>query len=307
MERIQYSDGSHLFALKCLKSSSWGEFKLEVDALTKHNYSIDEHMIPLLATIQKEEDNVVKYYLLFPKANGDLRYFWRTEFSENSDGSLLRWMAEQCVGIANALSMLHRDQDNDKQDDHPIYGRHGDIKAANILWFSNAKAPGPAGWRLVLSDFGLARFHRAISISAQTASKLKKTLTYQAPEFDILGAKVSRKSDIWALGCTFLEFVTCYIQGYQAVEEDFPSRRGEDDKNRISEDRFYRTTDDKKWAELKPGVRDWIEELRQHEKCTTYLRDLLNFIETKMFCIARNQRPAAVEVVQELESLLKTI
>ncbi|KAI1769319.1 kinase-like protein [Hypoxylon sp. FL1150] len=305
-----YSEGSNLFALKCLKSSSKGEFQLEVEALRKYNYSIDKHMIPLLATIQKEEDNVEKYYLLFPKANGDLRHFWKTNFNKSSNESLLRWMAEQCLGIAEALSMLHRDQDKKGSgDDYPIYGRHGDIKAANILWFSNPDSPGPDGWRLVLSDFGLARFHRAISISVQTASKIKKTLTYQAPEFDTIRGKVSRKSDIWAFGCTLLEFTTCYIHGYEAVDQSFPSRRAEEDQNLpgLSEDKFYRTTDNKRSAELKPGVKKWISELHQHPRCTPYLRDLLTFIEHKMFCISLEGRPTATQVAEELKSLLKTI
>ncbi|KAI1473110.1 kinase-like domain-containing protein [Daldinia caldariorum] len=198
-----FNDSSHLFALKRLKSKNYTDFKSEVDALRKHNYSIEEHLIPLLATIEKESE-AGKYYLLFPKANGDLRHFWKTQLVRNPDRvSMIRWVAEQCLGIARALSMLHQDQDTNKGEDYPIYGRHGDIKASNILWFSKPGASGPSGWCLVLSDFGLMRFHRAISISAQTASKLKKTLTYQAPEFDITGAKISRKSDIWALGCTW--------------------------------------------------------------------------------------------------------
>ncbi|KAI2633073.1 kinase-like protein [Hypomontagnella submonticulosa] len=303
-----YSDGSHSFALKRLKSSSHAEFKLEVDALRKYNYGIDKHLIPLLATIEKE-DEAGKYYLLFPKANGDLRYFWKTQSNPHPDESLVRWMAEQFLGIAKALSMLHKDQDPDKGEDYPIYGRHGDIKAANILWFTKPNAPGRSGWRLVLSDFGLMRFHRAISISAQTANKLKKTLTYQAPEFDMPGAKISRKSDIWALGCTFLEFVTWYLCGYKAVEDEFPSQRGEDDKDlpRVSEDKFYRMNEDGKSAELKRGVRDRISELHRNLNCSKYLDGLLDFIEQRMLRIERDKRPSAAEVAAYLETLLKQL
>ncbi|KAI2628518.1 kinase-like protein [Hypoxylon sp. NC1633] len=300
------SDGSHSFALKSLRSPSKSEFLLEVKALSKYNYGIDQHFIPLLATIEKE-DEAGKYYLLFPKANGDLRTFWRTEFNARPDKSLLRWMAGECLGIANALSVLHKDQDQDKGDDHPIYGRHGDIKAANILWFSKPGIKGPAAWRLVLSDFGLMRFHRAISISAETASKVKKTLTYQAPEFEITGAKISRKSDIWALGCMYLEFATCCVRGYQAVDEDFPSYRGEDDPRdpRVSEDKFYKITDSGKWAELKPKVRDWISDLRQDPKCSRYLHDFLDLIEHKMLCIGTGERAAASEVADTLKLVVQ--
>ncbi|KAI0836398.1 kinase-like protein [Hypoxylon sp. FL0890] len=298
-----YSDGSHGFALKRLKSPNTNDFKLEVGALSKYNQGIDQHLIPLLATIEKE-DETSKYYLLFPEANGDLRHFWETKFSKTADKSLLKWMAEQCLGITKALSMLHQDQDADKDEDYPIYGRHGDIKAANILWFAKAGATGPSGWRLVLSDFGLMRFHRLMSRSIQTARNLQKTITYQAPEFDI--AKISRKSDIWALGCTFLEFITCYILGYDAVSEDFPSWRGEYDKRlKFDADKFYRTTNDGKWAELKPNVRQWIYDLHDNPKCSPYFHDFLDFIEESMLCIERDKRPAASEVAQSLESLLR--
>ncbi|KAI0376475.1 kinase-like protein [Hypomontagnella monticulosa] len=302
-----YSDGSGSYALKRLKSPNMHDFELEVNALRKYKYDIDDHLIPLLATIEKE-DEAGKYYLLFPKANGNLRDLWAKGFNgiDPSEELVVRWMAEECIGIAKALSMLHKDQDADRGEDFPIYGRHGDIKAGNILWFSKPDIKGPLGWRLVLSDFGLMRFHRAISISAQTANKLKKTLTYQAPEFDIAGAKISRKSDIWALGCTYLEFATWYISGYEAVEEEFPSRRAQtdDDLFGISEDKFYRVLDDGKSAELKPRVREWISDLRGRPKCSPYLCGFLDFIEDKMLRIERDERSSASQVVSHLESLL---
>ncbi|KAI2463871.1 kinase-like protein [Annulohypoxylon bovei var. microspora] len=303
-----YSDGSHSFALKCLKSRNESEFTSEVDALRKYNYSIDKHLIPLLATIEKD-DEAGKFYMLFPKANGDLRYFWETQFSRSSDPSLIPWMAKQCVGIAQALSTLHKDQNKDNGQDFPIYGRHGDIKAGNILWFAKPDTPGPAGWCLVLSDFGLTTFHRSISISVQTASKLNRTVTYQAPEFELVGKKVSRKSDIWALGCTYLDFITCYILDYGAVDQEFPSFRGAPDKNlaNVNEDKFYLVTDDGLSAELKPTVKKWISGLRQHPKCSQYLGKFLAFIEERMLCIELGSRPTASEVANTLKGFLKAL
>ncbi|KAI1208245.1 kinase-like protein [Annulohypoxylon truncatum] len=300
-----YSDGSHTYILKRLKSPNENEFKQEVNALIKYDHGIGKHLLPLLATIEKEETNSnSKYYLLFPEAKGDLRDFWKTQFTRNANSSLLRWMAEQCLGVTRALSMLHQDQDQDKQEDYPIYGRHGDIKAANILWFSKPGSTDHSGWVLVLSDYGLVRFHRFMSRSIQTARNIKKTITYQAPEFDI--GKISRKSDVWALGCTFLEFITCYLKGFHAVNEDFPSQRGEyDERLKFDADKFYRTIQDGKWAELKPSVRNWISDLHQSPKCCQYLHEFLHFIENNMLRIERDERPAASEVVETLESLLK--
>ncbi|OTB01851.1 hypothetical protein M426DRAFT_265374 [Hypoxylon sp. CI-4A] len=303
-----YDSPSQSFAIKRLKSSNENEFKQEVDALKKHNYSITNHLIPLLATIEKVQVNgAVQYYFLFPKANGDLRYLWRTKFGASPGKILEQWTAGQCLGLSRALSMLHHDQTVGGRDNQPIYGRHGDIKAANILWFSKSRDSGPEGWRLVLSDFGLMRFHRVFSISAETAGRLKKTLTYQAPEFEIRRAKVSRKSDIWAFGCTLLEFATCYISGFQAAEEEFPSARAMSDRRleKVSEDKFYRMTDDGEGAELKPGVRDWIARLRNHSRCSGFFRDFLDLIEHRMLLVEVDQRPTAFEVSKTLEALIE--
>ncbi|XXG95755.1 hypothetical protein Hte_002026 [Hypoxylon texense] len=297
-----YSGDSHSFALKRLKSPNANAFQLEVDGLRKYNDGIEKHLIPLLATIEKEDD-AGKYYLLFPEASGDLQEFWKTQFSQSTNKLLLRWMAEQCLGLTRALSMLHRDQDSDKNEDYPVYGRHGDIKAANILWFATPGATDPSGWRLVLSDFGLMRFHRLVSRSIQTSRNLKKTITYQAPEFDI--AKISRKSDIWALGCTFLEFITCYISGYEAVDKKFPSDRGEyDERLKFDADKFYHTTNGGKGAELKPSVKKWISQLHRNSRCSTYLHEFLYYIENSMLCIERDLRPSASQVTKSLESFL---
>ena len=121
------------------------------------------------------------------------------------------------------------------------------------------------------------------------------------------GAKISRKSDIWALGCTFLEFITWYLSGYKAVEEDFPSQRGEDDKDLpgVSEDKFYRMTEDGKSAELKPGVRDRIRDLHKSPKCSQYLHKLLDFVEQNMLRIERDRRATASELAVHLDNLLK--
>ncbi|KAI1099427.1 kinase-like protein [Jackrogersella minutella] len=309
--KYEYSNGSNSYALKRLKSRNANEFNLEVDALRKYNHGIDKHLIPLLATIEKEDESS-KYYLLFPKANGDLHHFWMIHFDMNTDTSYLKWMARQCLGITKALSMLHQDQDDDKNEDYPIYGRHGDIKAANILWFAKPDSDGPSSWQLVLSDFGLMRFHRFMSRSIETARNLKKTITYQAPEFDI--AKISRKSDIWALGCTFLEFITCCLLGYQAVSEDFPSDRGEyDERLKFDADKFYRTIRKvakdgqsvELSAELKPQVRDWVSNLHQRPECSQYLHDFLYLIENEMLRINRDQRPSASQVVEKLQELLE--
>ncbi|KAI0894731.1 kinase-like protein [Annulohypoxylon nitens] len=299
-----YCDGDNLFALKRLRSRNRNEFQAEVNALRKYDHGIDEHQIPLLATFEKDDD-AGRFYMLFPKANGDLRHFWETEFTLSMDPALESWMARQCLGLARTLSIIHKDQSRDNTPN--AHGRHGDIKAGNILWFSKPNTFGPSGWRLVLADFGLTTFHRALTISAQTAGKLHRTVTYQAPEFDIVGAKVSRKSDIWALGCTYLDFATCFVLGYGAVQNDFPTCRAEQDERLgISEDKFYHIEADRTSAVLKTSVRDWIVLLRTNPKSTPYLNEFLSLIEDRMLCIDAQDRPTASQVADALQALIGT-
>ncbi|KAI5853638.1 kinase-like protein [Durotheca rogersii] len=300
------------FALKRLRSINENDFKMEVKAFRKYDFNIHQHFIPLLATIEIVREGAIdnrgwKYALLFPKAQGNLTNLWERNFNNNSLSSALPWMAKQCFGLAGAVSRLHREQDTYKEEDHPIYGRHGDIKAANILWFLDPEVEGPYPWHLVIADFGLTEFHRNVSISLQTANRVKKTVSYQAPEFDVRGARISRRSDIWALGCTFLEFVTCYIEGFQAVSEEFPSCRGERDSRIMNfyEDKFYRIINDGQEAIIKPGVKDWISRLRDHPRCTPFLESFIDFIEEHMFQIVPKSRPTADEVVKKLEEFVK--
>ncbi|XDG06216.1 hypothetical protein ABKA04_005831 [Annulohypoxylon sp. FPYF3050] len=299
-----YDYGENWFALKRLRSQSSTDFKLEVDALRKYDSGIKQHLLPLLATFEKHDDSG-QFSMLFPRANGDLRHLWETQLISDSDTSLEFWMAEQCHGLVRTLSMLHQDG---IIDDRPeAHGRHGDIKAANILWFAESNTLGPHGWRLVLADFGLTTFHRAATISAHTAAKLQRTVTYQAPEFEIYGRKASRKSDIWALGCTFLDFITWLVLGYEAVNDEFPTRRAEKDRFDISEDKFYHLILDGTSAELKEGVRDWISRLRTQPKSTPYVNGFLDLIEKEMLCIEVRDRPSASEVADTLKVLLDKI
>ncbi|KAI1087149.1 kinase-like protein [Rostrohypoxylon terebratum] len=296
-----YSNGEHWFALKRLRSQHRREFELEVKALRKYK---DQHLLPLLATFEKDDD-AGQFSMLFPRANGDLRHLWETQPTPNLNIELELWMAEQCHGLVRTLSMLHQDEIIDNRPE--AHGRHGDIKAANILWFADPNTSGPDGWRLVLADFGLTTFHRAVTISAITAAKLHRTVTYQAPEFEISGAKASRKSDIWALGCTFLDFITWLVKGYEAVDQEFPTRRAEMDHFDISEDKFYVLADDRTSARLKKGVQDWISDLRENPKSTPYLKKFLNLIETEMLSIEVQNRPIASEVAGKLKTLLDGI
>ncbi|KZS89672.1 kinase-like protein [Sistotremastrum niveocremeum HHB9708] len=114
---------------------------------------------------------------------------------------------ELLLGIVNGLSYLHSQG-----------VVHGDLKGENIL-ITDKGTP-------VLADFGLATFDGTdfTLVSSSTGGGVKGTPRWMAPE--LLGegdvaSKVSRESDIWALGCIFLELIAS-MKPYAAYKSNLP-------------------------------------------------------------------------------------
>ncbi|KAJ0164821.1 Cyclin-dependent kinase E-1 [Colletotrichum tanaceti] len=101
------------------------------------------------------------------------------------------------------------------------FGRHGDLKPENILLFPDV-GDDPRGI-LKITDFGQAELHSATS-KTYHRSKGFDTLTYRPPEIDTPPQFIRQSSDIWLLGCIFLEFLTWMLGGAEYLEE-FTNRR----------------------------------------------------------------------------------
>lgn len=175
----------------------------------------DKHLINLLATYELKNE----YALIFPWADGNLRDFWQSKPQQDS-AVLARWVAEQCLGIAHALRSLHNTIGHQTQEEK-TWGRHGDIKPENILLFKDTKSTNSKLGTLAIADFGLSNF----GSDKKRPKRLAGTKTYRPPEYDISDAPISRASDIWSLGCVFLEFLTWFLLGPKDVMNDFPSSR----------------------------------------------------------------------------------
>ncbi|KZT37802.1 kinase-like protein [Sistotremastrum suecicum HHB10207 ss-3] len=110
------------------------------------------------------------------------------------------------LGIAKGLSYLHS---------RKII--HGDLKGENVL-ITDKGTP-------VLADFGLAAFDDIdYTLMSSSTGGVKGTSRWVAPELLRGGdtaSKVSRGSDIWALGCIFLE-VVALMKPYAAYKNDLP-------------------------------------------------------------------------------------
>jgi serine/threonine protein kinase len=183
--------------LKRLHLKDEQSFKSEVEMLKLLGRREHTHLVSLLATFCFKG----RYYLLFPYADCNLREYWkRTPLPAFSEANV-SWILSQCKEMASALYNVHEYQathasfhplppqeanssdasDSSSEDERERrYGRHGDIKAENMLWFLE-EAMDKRG-NLVIADFGLTAFHKMDSRSKQKAENITGTPSYQAPE-----------------------------------------------------------------------------------------------------------------------------
>lgn len=153
----------------------------------------------------------------------------------SNDYNTIYWVAEQCCGIADGLSTIHEYDASMESKNHQsrpssvpammqqLYGRHGDIKPQNILWFPDPANESSRG-TLKITDFGLTKFSSSHSKSYELGAKLATSPTYRPPEYDLEDGLVGRSYDIWTLGCLYLEHITWLLGGW-ALVEDFTKKR----------------------------------------------------------------------------------
>ncbi|KAI0835853.1 hypothetical protein F5Y06DRAFT_305787 [Hypoxylon sp. FL0890] len=300
------------FALKKLRSRCMKDFKREVLALRPFAISPNPHVVNLLAAFQHGGS----FYLLFPWAEGgNLRSFWIKNNKPIPDCPLLRWIAEQCLGIATALLQIHHGhcpaeeskvRGGDRPTHIPCYGLHGDVKPANILLFKENSHSDKFIW--ALSDFGLGKVH-ALKDRHAGDRAIGYSPTYRAPELDIKGT-IDRSYDIWSLGCVFLEFLTWLLHGWEGVESFALSRvasGNSDIKGRRRDDGFFILTVSRQGAiptaELKPSVVLWIDNLAVDKAASPYILDMLSLTRNNLLDTNWETRASSSLVVEKLQCL----
>lgn len=254
------------FAVKKLLIPDAKLFKKEVEVFErlaqKRNPESPDHLMHLELAYWHGDNGC----LVFPCADGNLKEYWMTCTRDPTDKDDIVWFFKQCFGLALGLRRLHNPEsyrkkkglkprrdmagsaDEIEESDEIVYnaqkseyGRHGDIKPENILWFKTYDGHEN---HLVISDFGSTEFNSSISRSHVPPEKVGSagyTGTYHAPEYRFDG-EVSQKYDIWSLGCVFLELAVWLFYGKDAALEAFPQERLDDDKANgwpVAQDKFY--------------------------------------------------------------------
>jgi len=310
--------GCRQFAIKKLHSADKRSFELERDALKALNLRTNSHLVKLLATYTFKEH----YHLIFPYADGTLRSYWQQLKEPRlvpDQEKIAMWVAKQCKGIADALCTIHEYKTaTDNTDDSPEssanledrdrqYGRHGDIKPENILWFKDEESGDSeattTNGRLVIADFGLTRFHKEHSRSNVDPASVAGSPTYRPPECD-LRLPVSRAYDIWSLGCLYLEFITWLVYGWKGIENFERARSGGTRDFKFYTILGYKISN-RRSAVLRPSVTQWIEQLREHPSSTSYIKDFLTLVQYSLLVPNPKHRMHAKDVFAALSKMLE--
>ncbi|KAF4982593.1 hypothetical protein FZEAL_1825 [Fusarium zealandicum] len=201
-----------------------------------------------------------------------------------------------------------------------LYGRHGDLKPENMLWFPDLNDEKGI---IKISDLGQAELHSTQS-KTRRESKGVHTLTYRPPESDVEPRIIRQSGDIWSLGCIFLEFITWMLGGIDLLESFRKDRLSKDPYLPMEweSDTFYEREPahglNHVGAQLKQAVTEnransWtdlqhIKKLRSLPRCSAYFRDVLHLIETGMLMIESSEnyaRQGRRKTCGEVQSSLK--
>ncbi|KAI1136872.1 kinase-like protein [Hypoxylon sp. FL0543] len=273
------------------------DFKKEIGMLKKFNGDVHPHIVTVLMSYKHNGH----YYLLFPWAECDLgRYFER---NPNPPRSLqtVQWVSEQCLRIMEAVHLIHFPPGLDRlQPPDRLFGRHGDIKAENILVFKSQSGK----MNLVLSDFGLGSVHHDMSKSNIPNEAVSRTPCFRPPECDMKGGRISRAFDVWTLGCLFLDLLI-WLLGGEELRLKFEEERFTPYINGYNTLIYFDivTTEDGQPAYIvKQEVKRWFAQLHRHDHCTQFMHEFLDLIEQKMLIVETNVRKRArtEELLQNL-------
>ncbi|KAI1655238.1 kinase-like domain-containing protein [Daldinia decipiens] len=291
-----------LFALKKLYGTANCErnkkdFQKEVEMLKRFSGNIHPHIVTVLMTYKHEN----RYCFLFPRAECDLDQYFQLNTNPKGDVKTVRWLAGQCLKLTEAVDTVHNPPGQGSlQPNERLYGRHGDIKAENILVFS---AEGKEDV-LVLSDFGLGSMHHDWSKSNIPNKNITWTPPFRPPECDMENGYISRAFDIWTLGCLFLDLLT-WLLGGEELRKQFLEKRMTPYITGCNMPIYFEiitTENGRTGIIIKEEVKDWFVTMHHHPHCTHFMHEFLDLIEKKMLIVETevDKRARTGELLKDL-------
>jgi serine/threonine protein kinase len=306
-----------------LFSSNPHDFNQETRMLKSLTMENHKNLVELVATYKYKG----KYHLLFPYAEANLRSLWESICMPYWNEETYLWVLDQMTGLASALNVIHTYQSNvaynadlgnpgltrfkpagrinlDVAPAENKFGRHGDLKPENILWYIEVNKPGTTSV-LQITDLGLGRFHRLESRSRVDPKTVAGSQTYMPPELP-LNKLVSRKYDIWSLGCVFLEFITWLIRGSAGLE-NFNNLRLAVALDKVEDDTYYTLVPDGGHMRvvIREAVTSWTKDLHASPRCSKMVHEVLELVQNQLLVVDSHGRIAAQELYSELRKMLE--
>lgn len=194
--------------------------------------------------------------LMTPSADFDLDYLIGSYSGPVNTRNVVQWFS--C--LISGVDYLHS---------HSI--KHQDIKPSNILIRGNT---------IFLADFGVAKTFNDFESTTSTSGHM--TRKYCSPETALDGYR-GRKSDIFSLGCVFLEMLSFLLQ------DDGTSFYDYQQKNFTGDGVYHQNLSE---------IREWLHCLRRTENTRASSLDLNEVIEAceKMLKMDPRDRPSAGEL-----------
>ncbi|KAI7910063.1 CMGC/CDK protein kinase [Pyricularia oryzae] len=297
--------GKGFFALKILKQNTTREmFDRERTTLERLMAYPQANIVRLLGTMERHNSNedLPTYYLIFPWADSNLEDFMVAKHPVDGKPSrgaaLTLWVARQALGLARALELLHHCSavGRDGRQASKPFGRHGDIKPSNILWYCGAQRgdrDDDAGMgTLKLADFGAAEFHSEHTMETP-ANQAINTPSHRAPEYET-GKPISPSVDVWSLGAVLLELVVWYMGGKAAWVGFRGARLDETDAMCAVHDKMVKND-------------SYYKLLRQNENGHVVGADVKESVHSvhEMLVVAADKRISSEDLVRKLETLVE--
>ncbi|KAI8952093.1 hypothetical protein F4801DRAFT_589163 [Xylaria longipes] len=288
IQTVLDDDKNFCVAVKKLIHSNEEEADKEAIALEDIRKSSNVHLIKAIAYIRTEPK--IEYSFVFPWAeHGNLWDFWVRQEGVPTDREYFIRVFRQLTCLACAINEL-----SDKG------LRHGDLKPENIVCFKTDDGL-PTGEekvedmvRLVIIDVGLAKIHdENTQLRAKTDTRVS-TRRYAAPELETHpNERLSRRFDVWSMGCIFLEFAIWLIYGNQELLA-FTTGRAPSETEKF---KFFVTKPNhehldsgegpKQIADRHPTVNGLISKMQNNPWCSngTAVRRLIDLISNKMLVV----------------------
>ncbi|KAI9040770.1 glucose-methanol-choline oxidoreductase [Aspergillus affinis] len=304
--RAQIHAEHHDFYLEPSSGKNW-EF-LEIQRLIgQHNENwfwkirnfhegvgmLDEgaHFQTLLCTFRYQGD----FFLIFPWADGNIQDLWNTYINQKPTEALISWSLTQMGNIAHSLAKVHQ---------RTQFEFHGGMGPNRIKFFSNRQAQDASVDTCPITATILAVaypgkdnniYHDSGFVNVRDREGL---LTYGAPDA-LRGQGMSSAADVWSLGCTYLEFVSWLLLGYDGIMKFSDWRGLEDDTPEMQTDYFYALD----LQGIRPSIFKWTEKLKSHSECPKPLIAIIDFVMTEMILLKPDDRSSAERVFQWFREL----